>query len=175
MTEVAAMARTALASARRDTNAIFPRDQFLLEAVEPLTRYDIAYLNALRSEAAGQLVPPRPRTPEFTRRVTNLVEEMGRAEEGLAKVAAGRPLHLQRYAALARFTMLRTARTLADRSSFNLADPSMPTLFPVLTERIEAFHKEATSEASPAVRAVLDDLRIPATNLVTSFLLPVGR
>lgn len=175
MTEVVAMARRALETARRDTNAIFPRDRFLLEAVEPLTRYDIAYLNALRAEGLGLLTAPRPRTGEFTGRVTHLVEEMARAEEGLATVSGAQPLHLQKYAALARFTMLRSARTLADRANFNLADPPMTNLFPVLTRRIQAYQDDATGGTSPAISAVLGELKISPTNLVTTFLPPVGR
>lgn len=175
MTEVVAMARRALDTARRDTNAVFPRDRFLLEAVEPLTRYDIAYLNALRAETAGLLVAPRPRTAEFTQRVSHLVEEMARAEDGLARVAGAQPLHLQKYAALARFTMLRSARTLADRANFNLGDPAMTHQFPVLTGRIQAYHEDAAGGRSPAVTAVLGELRINSTNLVTTFLPPVGR
>ncbi len=152
MSEVVARARRVLAVADRENLALYPRDRFMMEAATPLVRYDISYLNAIRFDRSGQLDADRTPLEKVRAQVGQLVEQMAHAERELAEASANQPEHIRYYAALARLTMLRTARTLADKGRVSFLTDEAKELFPMLAKRIEAFHQEAGESGSDATR-----------------------
>ncbi len=173
MSEVAAEANQVLADPSFDSGALFPRDLFLLKAVQPLTRYDIAYLNAVRLDRSGQF--EHDNTADFTNRVQQIVGQIAQAEQELAALGQRQSAQLQRYAALARFTMLRTGRALVTQTGFPSIAPDTAQTFKNLASRIQTFQAEAESERPNAVRSLLTDLGISPTQLRTNYLQPLGQ
>jgi hypothetical protein len=99
---------------------IFPRDRFVLEAIDPLIRYDNAYLYALQYERDGKFSKSRPREDRNTD-VKPVVEAMAKAEQLLAKLDLPRDLsHAHDYRSMARIAMLQTAATVVLHSGINL-------------------------------------------------------
>jgi len=103
---------------------VFARDRFLLEAMDPLLRYDNAFLDAVEGARSGDLASPsanRPTTQEellqraasrdaMAPRVTAIVDQMAKAEMRLAELGLARSRrHLRSYVEAARFAMLSTA------------------------------------------------------------------
>jgi hypothetical protein len=154
LTSVAAMAEQTIEALDRAKVELHPRDRFLLVAMRPLVRYDVAYVTAVDKHRRG-LITAQAGSRDT---VAPIAEAMARAEGELAALEL--PAHLERYVLVARLVMLRTASTLA-HLCFNMTDPSTGAALPTLKARVAAFREEAGRDALAEelrIRADLDRL-----------------
>jgi hypothetical protein len=136
---------------------IFPRDHFVLEAIDPLVRYDNAYLYALQYERDGKFSKSRSRADRQAD-VTPVAEAMAKAEQLLATLDLPPNLsHAGEYKSMARIAMLQTAATVVLHSGINLTETGpwsvevAKNTFPVLFERLAQARR--TAEEAEQVRA----------------------
>ena len=155
---------------------VFPRDQFLLDAMDALLTYDNAYLFAVEWDRGGRFDPKQiPDRSERLENVRKIVKAMALAEKQLAarfEPRAGEG-YLVMASVAARFTMLRTAVQIVTQSKVkHLTDGEHPAGavwsyaeaasdgrggiaevgLPTLTSRMKAFHDEAMNAKSTVNR-----------------------
>jgi hypothetical protein len=164
LSEVASQAEATVNRARAQTNdQIYPRDLFLLQAVRPLVRYDIAYINALRLDRDGRLNNKENDRPS----ITNVVWQMALAEEELANLAGTNATVSSDYATLARLTMLRTARTIVDMAGYKTGATNTTNCFVPLSERIDQFRSQSTTNVGSNESRLRQRLRVPTDQIQT--------
>lgn len=124
---------------------LFPRDRFILKAMNPLIKYDIAYLNTLISIEAGEIDLDSGNTPE--EQLIGYMRDMAEAEQQLDQIFSNLNNHrnLARYVVLARVVMLQSAYKLAiEEDNIIVADCDLKDHVPLLSERIDHIINEAT-------------------------------
>lgn len=149
--------------------AVYPRDQFLLKAFEPLLRYDNAYLYLVEWNAKGMLA--KAVTPDIKDRFSNvhkIVEEIAQAEKELAEVVEETKVepHIKNASILVRLMMLRTAVAVVNNSkvtgnSWKYADAKMK--LPLLTDRVENFAIQSITKSASEYRLFSQLEQLPPT------------
>jgi hypothetical protein len=151
---------------------IYPRDEFILEAIEHLIRYEIAVIHAERLHEMKKL---DVRDGGDSNANSRIVEDMIKAERELAgmfekkKNTAG---HLEQYVILNRYVMLTAAQSVAKANDKRLTDMNeLAYQFPGLASCQKQFLKEAkgngSKEKTSIVRVfqLLDPKKDPQTVL----------
>jgi hypothetical protein len=87
-------------------NQLFSRDEYLLRSLRPTVRYEIAYVNKLRS------VRPSDKKNQIEV-YAPIIGQMTKAEEELAEVSRSCPANVKNYTTMSRFIMLVAARDIA--------------------------------------------------------------
>ena len=145
LTAVAARAERIRHLADDENVKLFPRDRFILKAMNPLIKYDIAYLNTLISIEAGEIDLDSGNTPE--EQLIGYMRDMAEAEQQLDQIFSNLNNHrnLARYVVLARVVMLQSAYKLAiEEDNIIVADCDLKDHVPLLSERIDHIINEAT-------------------------------
>lgn len=146
---------------------LYPRDRFFLEAMPALVRYDIAVLRVAQDCKLNRL----EKTSEGKKRGKEIIEQITTAEEDLYKISGQQYRHLEKYKLLARYTMLRSARSLADHVGFKMNDEKTRDELPILAQSINRFLGEV--EDSVLLKDLLDESKVkPST--IKSLLPPIG-
>jgi hypothetical protein len=136
-------------SLERQKDKLFPRDRFLLRALEPHTRYEIAYVKARKAMQRGALGPAQ------LDYIDQLVGEIARAEKDLETVAddsGDARSSVIHHATLSRFIMLVAGEYLL-RDKGGVALPVDPARLKeggkALGERVKHFRERAQIAGSP--------------------------
>ena len=139
MADARTRARTVLGTIDNAGLPLYARDRFLLQAIPALSRYDNAYIHAIRMYRNGTLTKAK---------LVEVMEEMAKAEKHLdhiAKQHMDRP-EFQAAAVVTRYLMLRTATKLGFemidlfRTDGKLwSEQEALTLLPMLIERHRQF------------------------------------
>jgi len=159
LTAVAARAERIRHLANDENVNLFPRDRFILKAMNPLIKYDIAYLNTLISIQTGEIDLDTGSTPE--EQLIGYMRDMAEAEQQLDQIFSNLNNHRQlaRYVVLARVMMLQSAYRLASMEKSIIIDRGhLKEHVPLLRDRIGTIKNEATREGNQhnaIVRSVL--------------------
>ena len=154
MTELRARRRAVLADLQGNEASLFPRDQLYLAALEPLLRYDNAYIYAVEYSKLGKFDAGITASgAERLAAVREIVEEMAQAEEELASIRTD-ARHTLIAISAAREMMLRTAVAIVLQAQVN-RDPGLwrfsaaERSLPRLTARLLAFGQGCAEPGDP--------------------------
>lgn len=138
---------------------VFPRDQFVLKAIDPLIRYDNAYLYAFQYNRDGKFSHSVPRDSRV-KDVKSIVEAMANAEKILAELEIPNLSHADDYQSMARIAMLWTAANVVLDSAINIkkeglwSDKEAKDTIPALVGRLDQAKKEAANPNSKLGRFI---------------------
>jgi hypothetical protein len=125
---------------------VLPRDRYLLTAAPALVRYDVAYAWAVRYRQSGVL----------GEKIAEVVEQMARAEEGLAETAfASDARHIEPFVVLSRYVMLRSAILLLAGEPGIFTETEARERFPKLYTRRMEFLGSWRDPESPVHAAMI--------------------
>ena len=144
-------------------DALSPRDHFALEAMEPMILYHISVIGILKKQTSdqGELNTPKPE-------IQKIIEKIVAAEKTLDEIKAEAYRHLEGYKFLSRYSMLRTARSLAIQVQ-KLNTDAAAAKFKALKVRIDKLNRDYVDNALYKMLAPDPSLRNEP------LLAPVGR
>jgi hypothetical protein len=151
LSSVVSLADTTLKRLEAEKVELFPRDRFLLSAMDPLVRYDIAYIRASGAFLLKDLgkeqdaEKEKARLAALEKNIIERIDEIVKAEDRLRGVSSGASVQIERYVFLSRLMILRTGRTLA---ILTLDPAARKEKLPSFISSIERLHKDYAESKS---------------------------
>ena len=171
---------------------LFPRDRFFLAAMKPLVRYDLAYLWAVRWNREGKLYVSATPTGEnglssserkaICGYAVKIAEQMATAERELGNIKFKKDtIHISRFVAIQRYTMLRTATLVLVDMNVNMTDTGADwgaaeaiALTPILRRQADTFVSSWNKEGH-AVRNAMTSIGLTSTTSLAGYYLASER